>query len=300
MQSKSRLVGLGSILVDEVFRVPHLPTRMGDVVASENYRVVGGGLNVLVAATRLGLSSAYLGAHGTGPNSDAIRSALNSEGIEILSLPREEKDSGSCLTLLEPDGTRTFVTAPGIESEPRLANLIETELQADDYVYISGYDLGYPIAGPVLGQFIDEYIREQKIIFDPGPLVADIPSPLLAEVLRRAEVTSCNISEYQYLLDAEFLTHVRRNLVVRNGSEGAAVITTAGPKQIPAPSVIAVDSTGAGDSHIGAMLSELAAGATLENAVYFANVCAAISVTRFGPAVGPTRSEVASSGLYET
>lgn len=276
-----------------------MPPRSGDVIASENYRLAGGGLNILVSARRLGLSSAYAGALGSGPNSEAIQAALREEGIDVLTTPKEDKDSGVSLTLLEPDGTRTFVTYPGAEAEPAFADLAKVSLAPNDFIYLSGYDLGYPIASPVLGRFMDECIGDQRIIFDPGPLIADIPGPLLEKVLGKAEVTSCNSNEYQYLVDAGYLAHVQKNLVIRDGPNGADVVTLDSSRHIAAPIVTAVDSTGAGDTHVGAMIAELAEGSGLEAAVYFANVCAAISVTRYGPAVGPTRTEVSASGLYD-
>ncbi len=299
MSTEPRLISLGSILVDEIFRIPQFPPRSGDIIATENYRLVGGGLNILVSARRLGLLSAYAGGHGSGPNSESIRSALHGIGIEILTSPRDHKDSGVSLTLLEPDGTRTFVTYPGAEAEPSFADLAKVPFEPNDFLYISGYDLGYPIAGPVLGRFMEECLGDQRVIFDPGPLVADIPSSLLTEVLNKAEVTSCNGAEFQFLADSNHLIEVHGNLIVRDGPNGADVVTRSGSRHIPAPIVTAVDSTGAGDTHVGAMIAELAEGASLEAAVYFANVCAAISVTRYGPAVGPTRAEVTASGLYD-
>lgn len=259
--------------------------------------MVGGGLNILVAAKRLGLSSAYAGSHGEGPNSEAIRSALDAESIEILNSPQRDRDSGICITLLEPDGSRTFLTCPGIESEPRYSDLADLEMHQDDFIYVSGYDLIYPLAGPIIGRFLSDRVTHQRIIFDPGPLIAQIPDSLLTTLLRRSAVTSCNEDEYQFMLTKNVLSEIGNDLVIRRGPMGADVITRMGSVYLPAPSVQAVDTTGAGDTHVGAMLAELARGEPLDRAVHFANICAAISVTRYGPATGPTRNEVAHSGL---
>ena len=205
MARESRLISLASILIDDVLQIPHLPHRNGDVIASNNYRLVGGGLNILVAAKRLGLSSGYAGSHGQGTNSDAIRAALSSENIEILTSPQSERDSGICITFLEPDGARTFVTCPGIEAEPRYSDLADLELFEEDFIYISGYDLVYPLAGPVLEKFLRERVTNQRIIFDPGPLVAEIPNELLNLFLRRSAITSCNEDEHQFLISKDLL-----------------------------------------------------------------------------------------------
>ena len=58
---------------------------------------------------------------------------------------------------------------------------------------------------------------------------------------------------------------------------------------VPGFAVDAVDTNGAGDTHIGAFISALAQGATPFDAARYANAAAAISVTRHGGASAPTR-----------
>ncbi|HEY1487984.1 MAG TPA: sugar kinase, partial [Micromonosporaceae bacterium] len=72
----SRLVHVGQVIVDIVLHLPHLPETGGDVLATESRLEVGGGLNVLVSATRQGLPAAYAGMHGTGPMADLARDRL--------------------------------------------------------------------------------------------------------------------------------------------------------------------------------------------------------------------------------
>lgn len=297
MSREPRLLSLGSIIVDEIFQVPNFPPPNGDVIATKNYRLVGGGLNILVAARRLGLVSAYAGSHGRGPNSEAIRSALDAERIEVLNTAQTDRDSGICVTFLEPNGARTFVTSPGIESEPRYSDLVALKMHKDDFIYISGYDLIYPIAGPVIGKFLNDCVRDQRIIFDPGPLIAQIPDSLLRTLLQCSAITSCNEDEYQFLLDTNLLSEIGHDLVIRRGATGASAVTKLESVHLSAPKVDVVDTTGAGDTHVGAMIAELARGKPLAEAVSFANVCAAISVTRYGPATGPTLDEITRSGL---
>jgi sugar/nucleoside kinase (ribokinase family) len=62
--------------------------------------------------------------------------------------------------------------------------------------------------------------------------------------------------------------------------------------RLPAPAVTAVDTTGAGDAHSGVFLAGLAAGLTVTGAVRRANAAAALTVTRSGAAVSPSRAEL--------
>jgi ribokinase len=84
------------------------------------------------------------------------------------------------------------------------------------------------------------------------------------------------------------------DVVVTMGGSGAMVVKRSGATHVAAPSVTAVDTTGAGDAFCGALAAELARGAYLEAAVRFAVRAAAVAVTRHGAqAAMPTRDEVA-------
>jgi ribokinase len=67
--------------------------------------------------------------------------------------------------------------------------------------------------------------------------------------------------------------------------------------RVPALRVEAVDTTGAGDSFVGALAVELAAGASLERAVQLATQVAAVAVTRRGAQTSfPTLEELERGG----
>jgi sugar/nucleoside kinase (ribokinase family) len=290
LNSESRLLGLGNILVDEVYQIPRFPDRNGDVVATNHFREVGGGFNVLVSAHRLGMETAYAGAHGTGANADLIRSTLTKNGIGILQEASTTQDSGSCVNFLEPDGSHTFVTHPGAEASLQLSSLQSLKIRQSDFVYVSGYDLTYVKSGPILSRLIEESLSNQRIIFDPSPLIAEIPLEFLLAIMKRAFIISLNTDEFKYLSEIEG-SACDCSLVIRQGPGGARVLHGLIDLHFPAPQVTAIDTTGAGDTHIGAMIAELARGASLAEAVKFANICAAISVTQLGPATAPTRAE---------
>ena len=64
-------------------------------------------------------------------------------------------------------------------------------------------------------------------------------------------------------------------------------------KRIPSFHVEAVDTTAAGDTFNGALVTGLLEGSPLEKAIKFAHAAAAVSVTRFGAQDSiPTREEV--------
>lgn len=305
----ARLVFAGQAIVDVVMRVPGLPERGGDVVASASQVTVGGGFNVMAAAARQGLPVLYAGGHGTGPWGDLVRAALASEGIAILRAADQDRDTGFDVALVEPDGERTFATHLGAES---LGSGDDLPAGPGDFVYVSGYGLvvggggdgGADSSGQSFGTPLGISLLSPaaQLFVDPGPLVAQIPEALLASVLDRCDWLSCNQRE------ADLLTGVadpveaarlllartpRASVIVRTGASGCVLAPRGhGIAQIAAPAVEAVDTTGAGDTHAGVFIAGLADGLSPAEAAARANAAAAFSVTRAGPATAPARPEL--------
>jgi ribokinase len=83
--------------------------------------------------------------------------------------------------------------------------------------------------------------------------------------------------------------------VIRHGAAGCTF--GGGPPRapvtpVPAMKVTAADTTGAGDTHTGVFLAGWVAGLGIPDALHRANIAAAISVTRSGPAAAPGPAEI--------
>jgi sugar/nucleoside kinase (ribokinase family) len=305
-QPPVRLVFAGEAIVDLLMWVPALPERGGDMLAESSSVQVGGGFNIMAAAARQGLPVVYAGGHGTGPWGDKVRAALAAEGITVLRPPDPDADTGFDVALVEAGGERTFVTSLGAESLREPAVWDPVRVRAGDAVYVSGYGLVAPESGAILGAWAAGLPAEVLLFVDPGPLIADIPDAVLGPVLSRCDWWSCNQREAALLTGAsdpvEAALHLagrtgRAGVIVRSGRSGCVLALRApGPgvslSLVPAPAVVAVDTTGAGDAHAGVFLAGLAAGLPPGAAASRANAAAALVVTRPGPAVAPSRAEL--------
>ena len=323
-----RLVLAGEALVDVVMRVPGLPPRGGDMLATSSQVAVGGGFNVMAAAARQGLPVLYAGGHGTGPWGELVRAALAAEGIGLLRPPDPSRDTGFDVALVESDAERTFVTSLGAESIGAPGSWDAVPAGPGDAVYVSGYGLVAPDSGAVLGAWAAALPPGPLLFMDPGPLVAQIPDAVLDPVLARCDWLSCNAREAALLSGATAAEEAARRLlartdhvgvIVRDGPDGCflalrpsaregpgwlAAHASAGERSgpvaprppsvshIPAPAVVAVDTTGAGDAHSGVFLAALADGLSPAGAARRANAAAALAVTRPGPATCPDRAEL--------
>ncbi len=292
----TRLVSLGSVIVDLVLEVPRLPDRGGDVLATQRGITAGGAFNVLSAACRLGLPSLYAGPHGTGPFGDLVRETLDREGIWIGRAPTPGLDTGWTLALVEPDGERTFVTVTGADASVDADALRPLVYLEGDAVYVSGYDLAYPDAGAAIADHVTALRGDLVVLLDPGPLVSEIPEGRLQKVLARADILSLNERELSAMGGVEKIGERMKPsacIVARAGARGA-VIHQRGqdPQAIESAKVDVVDTSGAGDVHVGANLAGLARGLSWPEAVLLANRAAAYAVSRRGPAAGPTNEEL--------
>jgi len=297
-----RFILVDSVVVDVVLNVDALPERGSDTLVERSDSFAGGGFNVMAAASRLGLASVYGGVVGLGPFATIAQEAMRLENIVVASAPYDELDTGFVVAMVEDNGERTFLTSSGAEAKLSTAQLDELDVSEGDFVYFSGYALLHESNARALLSFLKRIPAATCFLFDPGPIVSEIPGSMLEAVLDRVDWFSCNAREARLLTDAADAEEAARLLctrmnhggaIVRMGADGCVVAESEGSGQVVSGfPVEMVDSNGAGDCHVGAFAAFLAAGYPALEAARRANAAAAMSVTKRGPATGPTQGEL--------
>ncbi len=288
--------------MDVTVWVGRWPDRGGDVLARDGTTLVGGAFNVIAAARRLGLATVYGGLIGRGVFGDRVRQALRELDVPALLDPphRDRGDTGFDIAVVEADGERTFVTAPGAEAHLEPADLARLPFRSGDCVYLSGYDLAYPGSGPTLETLGPALPPGAVLVLDPGPLAAEIPARRLDAIFQRLSLLTLNLREGTLLTreaDPESVVAVLLGrlppacrVVLRQGPEGALVGGCGAPlRRVPVRPVTARDTTGAGDVHTAVLLARLAEGQDLYGAVQDANAAASWAVEHPGPSRSPSR-----------
>jgi sugar/nucleoside kinase (ribokinase family) len=302
--SFTRLLHLGNVVVDVVLHVPALPEPGGDVFATGVQTAAGGGFNVMAAAARQGLAVAYGGVIGTGPFAALALTACAADGVEVLQPAKPGLDTGFVITVVDATGERTFLTSRGAEATLTPADLDPVRPAPGDAVYLSGYGLAHPSNAAALLGWLGRLADDHVVAVDPGPLAGALPDGVLRPVLDRADWVTCNARESALLTGladpGEALRVLagrlpRAGILVRMGRDGCLLsLRGSPPEHVPGFAVEAVDTNGAGDTHTGVFLAALASGAGPAEAAQRANAAAALSVTRVGPATGPTSAELAA------
>ncbi|MER8786361.1 PfkB family carbohydrate kinase [Mesorhizobium sp. M0983] len=299
-----RLVHIGSAVVDYVYRIDALPAPGTEKTASSFAQVAGGGFNMMVAASRTGMKVVFGGQLGSGPNGDFLRAALATEGIETLTPASPVLDSGNCVAMISSDAERTFVSWPGAESLLSLDMMALISVAPGDWVFTSGYTVSYPGSREALVDWIEVLPAEIPLVFDPTPIISDIPRTILDRVLARTSWLSCNAAEAAEIAGTGDVEAIAARLLASHCPNAAGVVVRAGAKgcfvrladgtaqDVPGFKVAAVDTNGAGDTHIGAFVSALSHGVSPFEAARYANAAAALSVTRHGGSMAPNDQEI--------
>jgi sugar/nucleoside kinase (ribokinase family) len=289
-------------MIDIVLRITQVPESGADVLASEHLITTGGGYNAMSAASRQNIAAVYAGRLGNGPFSTIARSSLAQDNVLEPVESHDALDAGFCVALIDDDGERTFITSAGAEASLRATDLSSIDVRGGDYVLVSGYNVMYPESAPMILEWIESLGDEVVVAFDPSNRVTDIPKEHLLRALRRADWTLCNETEATSLTDESSLVESvvdlstrtgRRGVVVRHGASGCTVLVKNGEPQLVAGfDAVVVDTNGAGDTHSGVFLAELARGTDVLEAARRANAAASVAISILGPASCPPRDVV--------
>lgn len=294
----TRLVQLSGVIIDHVYRIRAIPAPGTEAEVRSSFLTPGGGFNAMIAAQRMGMEVTYGGTLGTGPFADRIAQDMAEAGIPALRPRLRGVDQGVCTVLIDYTGERSFIASEGADGVVTDADLASLPLRPDDWLLLSGYALLYKGSRDALTRWL--LTRPGKLVFDPCPQIAAIPDAARTAALAAAHWISANRVEAEVLTGqrdpsraAAALADRPGGAVVRDGAQGAWIATPgAAPRHIPAHPVTVVDTNGAGDTHVGAFIAALAAGHPPVESCRMANIAAALSITRAGPATAPTLSDV--------
>lgn len=247
-------------MVDAVMEIDRLPHSGGDVYAKSQTMTVGGcGFNVADILRHFNADYDFLCPIGTGFYATIAAQALQKHGHKRL-IYDTSMDNGYCLCLVDNTGERTFVTLAGIECcfKKEWFEPIAGES------YTSAYVSGYEIEGSG-GRHIIDYLTDRsgiQIFYAPGPRIQHIETERHNRIFRLHPVLHVNEQEalsftgekdyqaaakklYQYTEQAVIITLGSKGCYVYDGTEYFAAAAAAKT----------VDTTGAGDAHIGTIIA---------------------------------------------
>jgi ribokinase len=307
-QHAKPIVVIGSINMDLVIRVPHMP-RPGQTLLGEDLLTVPGGkgANQAVAAAKLGGDVHMVGRVGDDSFGDTLLAGLKTHGVDTTHVTvTEGVTCGTATILVDGSGENAIVVSPAANARvsPADVDAAEDLIKSAACVMLQ---LEIPLA--TVAHAVSVARRHGvPVILDPAPAPT---APLPAE-LWGVDVLTPNETESEALLrvrhdenvgekmrDAaqiavDLLHRGPRTVLLKLGARGALAATREGQlEQVGSHAVKVVDTTAAGDAFTAGYAVGLAEGLPLLDRIKLATAAGALACTKFGaqPAM-PSRAEV--------
>jgi len=264
------VVVVGEALVD---LLPSCPGPMEEVPSFERHPG-GAPANVAVGVARLGGKVAFAGAVGSDPFGAYLRQALADEGVDTRALRRHEKArTGMALVALDAEGRPSFLPAGGgAELTLTSADVAECPVADARLFHLGTYIISAePSRTASLSLLARARAAGTVVAVDPNLRVHlwDGPERLsrtVQELLPQCDLVKISSDECSFVTGLAEPTLAARALVdrgvrlavVTTGPRGCAWARAGEGGGVPAREARVVDTTGAGDGFMAALLAGLA------------------------------------------
>jgi ribokinase len=293
--SKAVIAVVGSAMIDLTAYATVIPapgqTLEGDLFTTG---FGGKGANQAVIAAHCGAEVHFVGKLGRDLFGDSIAENFKKLGIDSEYVERSDTPNGVAHIWVDANGENRIIIIPGANHEIESKKAIEAiESIAGLAVVVAQCEIKQEVT---LAAFSAAKKRGCATILNPAPY-----QPLSEELLAVTDWIIPNETEFKELhgqdpTSDQVLKKFRpgKNSIVTLGSEGAVLISSDGNlTRVSAPTVNAVDTTGAGDAFVGVFAFGLASGKNPEDAMKLGIKVASMSVTRKGAQSSyPSQAEI--------
>ncbi|HXL57801.1 MAG TPA: ribokinase [Chitinophagaceae bacterium] len=304
----NKIVVIGSINTDMVVRTDHIPAP-GETILGSSFFITGGGkgANQAVAVAKLGGHSYMVGKVGSDVFGEQAILNLQYENVDTNFIYTDtQQPSGVALIAVADNGENSIIVAPGANSTLSINDIVQAEqvIAQSDYVMLQ---LEIPL--DTVAATIDLAKKHhKKVILNPAPAAL-----LDNKILKQADIIIPNQSETLLMTNIEvnnsedagkaaewFHQKGITTVVITMAEHGCFISDTSFKGVVQGYKVDkVVDTVAAGDTFCGALAVALSEGMNLPDAAKFANIAAALSVTKEGAQASiPLRGETDNIFLH--
>jgi len=252
----ARIAVIGSVAEDEVLTLPR-PLREGrhlDAVTHER-RLGGGGANTAIPLARAGHDVVIVAPLGTDARGDRLLGQLQDAGLDTSGIVRVEGASTRSVVMVDPDAERTIVNAHRCREQGPPKRVEGMEIDAL-YVRSRELDLADLLAGVARRARVVAHIPPLARDARPAHVLvgseSDLPAAFVADPWDAGEGIAGSTLEW---------------VVMTMGAHGAEAVSADERMATPAPTVTAVDTTGAGDVFAAGLVHGLVEGQPMAQAL---------------------------------
>jgi sugar/nucleoside kinase (ribokinase family) len=302
---------IGEINPDVVVSDPDPVPAFGEIerlVRSIDLTVGSSSAIFACGAARLGLRVAFVGVVGDDPFGHFMLEAMAARGIDVSGCTLDPDRPTGATVILTSGRDRAMLTAMGTIGALDVDAVPTAMLERARHLHSSGFYLQVTSRERLPAFFAAARDRGITTSFDTNWDPSGGWDGGVLDMLRASDVFLPNEAEACRIAQREDAEDAARELVrlgaigrsdggpvviVKLGSKGALAVGADRPVvRVPAMSVHAVDTTGAGDSFDAGFLRAWLDGGSLEDALLLGSVCGGLSTLRIGGTDGqPTRAE---------
>lgn len=298
---KSDVLIIGSNMMDLITYIDRMPIE-GETVEAPDFEMGfgGKGANQAVAAARLGSRVSMITKVGNDAFGQQQLTNFKDNKIDVSGVGIGTKSSGVAPIFVSKSSNNSIIIIKGANNE-----LTPDDLQANIEIIKNAKIIVLENEIPLETNYAAIDLAQEfgiPILLNPAPARKDLD----LEYVKKVDYFAPNETELATLtgLPASNLDEIKvaahdmvslgvKHMIVTLGSRGVLSVTDQDEQLINALKVDAVDTTGAGDSIIGAFAHYLAEGKNELDALNLANQYAAMTVTRRGTQKSyPTKAKV--------
>jgi ribokinase len=270
---------VGSAMMDLSAYIAEIP-KAGQTLKGDQFTTGfgGKGANQVVMAAISGANTYFIGCIGEDVFGDAIAENFKVRGVNTKYLQRGNLPTGVAHIWVETNGENRIIIIPGANHQIDSDSAIKAISEIPDLDIVIGQcEIKQEVT---LAAFKAAKARGAITILNPAPF-----ETLSADLIANCDWIIPNESEYAALGSIE------ANILLTLGEKGVRHLNTG--VEVPSIKVNAVDTTGAGDSFVGAFAAKLATGELA--AMQFGCIAAGLSVTKKGAQSSyPTYEEIST------
>ena len=287
MSMSKRILVIGSIAIDNTIFTQNLPVAGMTTLADSFFTNIGGkGANQACASLFLGGDVAFIGAVGKDKNGEMAREFLKEQGLDAR-LKESDLPTGVAFIILEEKtGENRILIIQGANTDVQIEDIEKNDdLFREGDILLTQFE-----NSPAIVQYIIKkaHDRGMTIVLYPAPIkefdvnyyqYVDYLVPNEHE-LESLSKTSDVLKGCQILLEKGV-----KNVIATLGEKGSILVNRAVVCRVKPHKVEAIDTTAAGDSYLGALVTKLSQGKDIIEAMEFASLCSSYTVTKKGAIV---------------
>ena len=284
-----KITVIGSLNYDVILKIPRLPFKGETLTANgATFSAGGKGANQAVQASKLKTPTYMVGCVGTDASADFLVNTAKEYGVNVDYIRKVPGSSGMGVINAVEDGSVYACIVRG-------ANFEVTKEDVDNAMPILKESGVCILQNEIPVEIIAYAIDKAKeagctVVLNAAPAI-ELPEGCLSKV----DILVVNEVEAEFYCHEKIdsvekaKTEIKKmaekynnNVIFTLGKDGAVAYENGTIEFIPAMKVDAIETTGAGDSYIGAVSHSIIEGKSLIEACKFATKCSAITVCRMG------------------